>query len=128
MIYLIRSRIQTRILKQVAAVSVFNDNIQYEFTEPHSAGLGFRNKPIKAGAYTRQELIDLVEGKMELSQFDKSLRINRKNKLAGITEMVFDLDELDNSNTLSNGSPINILLTYHVTSYEDFMHFESYVP
>ena len=42
--------------------------------------------------------------------------------------MVFDLDELDNSDNLSNGSHCNTLLTYHVTLNEDFMHFEPYVP
>ena len=109
---------------------MFNDNIsvQYKFTEPHNAEFGLRNKPIKAGTYTRQELIDLVEGKIELTQFDKNPRINRKNKLAGITEMVFDLDELDNSNNLENESPSSTLFTYHVTSYEDSMHFECYTP
>ena len=40
--------------------------------------------------------------------------------------MVFDLDELDNSNNLSNVSPSNTLLTYHMTSYEDFMQSEPY--
>ena len=50
------------------------------------------------------------------------------NKLAGIADIVFDLDELDNSNNLSEGSPSNTLHAYHVTSYEDFMHFEPYVP
>ena len=42
--------------------------------------------------------------------------------------MVFNLDELDNSNNLENGSPNSTLLTYHVTSYDDSTHFEPYVP
>ena len=50
------------------------------------------------------------------------------NKLAGITEMVFNLDELENSNSLKNGSLGSTLLTYHVTSYEDSMHLEPYTP
>ena len=45
------------------------------------------------------------------------------NKLEGITEMVFDLDELDNTNNLENGSPSNTLL-----AYDDSTHFEPYVP
>ena len=76
----------------------------------------------------RRELIYLVEGKIERTQFNKNARIKRMNKLAGITEMVLDLDQLDNTNNLDNGSPSNILLTYHMTSHDDFTHFEPYAP
>ena len=51
--------------KEVAVVSVFSDKIRYEFTEPHNAELGLRNKLIKPGTYARRELIDLVEGKLK---------------------------------------------------------------
>ena len=30
--------------KEVAVLSVFSDNIHYEFTEPHNTKLGLRNK------------------------------------------------------------------------------------
>ena len=50
------------------------------------------------------------------------------NKLEGITKMVFDLDELDNTNNLENRPPSNTLLTYHVTAYDDSTHFEPYIP
>ena len=87
-----------------------------------------RNNPIKAGTYTRRELVDFVEGKIEFAQFDQNPQINRMDKLAGITEMVFHLDQLHNSNNLSNGSTCSTLLTYHVTSYDDSTNFEPYVP
>ena len=80
--------------KKVAIVSVFSDNIRYEFTKPWMIDLGLGNKQIVAGTYTRTELIDLVEGKIELIQFDKDPRIERMNKLKGITEMVFNLENL----------------------------------
>ena len=112
--------------KEVAVVSVFSDNIQYEFTEPHNAELGLRNMRITAGTYTRRELINIVEGKIELTQFDKNPRIKRTNKLSGITEVVFKLNELDNTNNLENGAPSNTLLTYHVTAYDDSTHFKPY--
>ena len=83
---------------------------------------------MKAGTYTRRELIDLVEGKIELTQFNMNPRINRKNNSAGITEMVFNSDELDNSNNFGNGSPSNTSLTYHVTAYDDSTPFEPYAP
>ena len=40
----------------------------------------------------RRELIDLEEGKIEMSQFDKGSKTKRINKLAGITEMVFHFE------------------------------------
>ena len=85
------------------------------------------NKQITAGTYTRRELIDLVEGKIELNRFDKNPQINRMNNIAGITE-VLNLDTLDNTNNLENGKPSNTLLTYHVTAYDNSMHFGPYVP
>ena len=41
--------------KEVAVVSVFSDNIQYEFAEPWTAELESGNKRIKAVTYTRRE-------------------------------------------------------------------------
>ena len=36
-------------------------------------------------------------------------------KLRGITEMIINLDELDNSDNLKDGHPSNALFTYRVT-------------
>ena len=58
--------------KEVAVVSVFSDSIQYEFTEPWAIELELTNKQVMAGTYMRRELIDLVEGKSKLTQFDKN--------------------------------------------------------
>ena len=38
--------------------------------------------------------------------------------------MIFNLNELDNTDNLEDGRPSNSLLTYHVTSNEDFTRFE----
>ena len=76
----------------------------------------------------KRELIDLIKGKIELTQFDKNPRIKKMNNLAGIIEMFLNLDELDNSNNLENGNPSNTLFTYHVTTYEDSTHFDPYTP
>ena len=51
-------------------------------------------------------------------------QVIKTNKLAGTTEMIFNLNELDNTDNLEDGKPSNILLTYHVTADEDFTHFE----
>ena len=37
-----------------------------------------------------------------------------------LTVMILDLDELDNSDNVKDGRPSNELLSYHVTSNEDF--------
>ena len=42
------------------------------------------------------------------------------NKLRGITEMIINMNELDNSDNLEDGRPSNSLLTYHATFNEDF--------
>ena len=115
---------------KVATVSMYGDNTQYKLMEPWMIDLDeLRSKPVKAGTYRRQELIDLVEGKIELTQFDdEDPRISRTNKLEGITEMVFNLDKLDNADNLKYGKPSNTLFTYHVTAYNDSVHFEPYAP
>ena len=46
------------------------------------------------------------------------------NKLKGITEITLNLDELNNRVNLKDGRPSNELLTYHVTSNEEFTRFE----
>ena len=49
------------------------------------------------------------------------------NKLAGITEMVLTLNELDNVHNLENRRINNTLSTYYVTVYENSTHFEPYI-
>ena len=65
---------------------------------------------------------------VELNQFVVDDQVIKKNKLTGITEMIINLDELNNSDNLKDGRPSNELLTYHVTDDKDFMHFEPQTP
>ena len=55
-------------------------------------------------------------------------QVTKTNKLKGITEITLNLDELDNSDNVKDGRPSNSLLTYYVTSSEDFTHFEPQNP
>ena len=48
--------------------------------------------------------------------------------MKGITEITLNLDELNNSVNLKDGRPSNELLTYYVTSNEDFTRFEPQTP
>ena len=48
--------------------------------------------------------------------------------MKGITEITLNLDELNGSVNLKDGRPSNELLSYYVTSNEDFMRFEPQNP
>ena len=64
----------------------------------------------------------------ELNQFEVDDQVTKTNKLKGITEITLNLDELNNSDNLKDGRPRNSLLTYYVTSNEDFTYFEPQNP
>ena len=86
-------------------------------------------KMIPNGTYASRELISMLEGIIELNQFEIDDQVTKTNKLKGITEIItLYLDELNNSVNLNNGRPSNELLTYYVTSNEDFMRFEPQTP
>ena len=70
----------------------------------------------------------MQEGMVELVHFEADDQVIKMNKLRGITEMIFNLNELDNTDNLEDGRPSNSLLTYNVTANEDFMHFEPHTP
>ena len=89
----------------------------------------FRHKTIVPnGTYASRELISILEGIIELKQFEVDDEVTKTNKLKGITEMILNLDELNNSVNLKDGRPSIELLTCYVTSNEDFMHFEPQTP
>ena len=79
---------------------------------------------ISKGAYAGRELISMPEGIIEVNQFEADDQVTKTNKLKGITEITLNSDELNNSNNLKDGRPSNSLLTYYVTSNEDFTCFK----
>ena len=83
---------------------------------------------IPSGTYAGRELLSTVEGMVELNQFVVDDQVIKKNMLKGITEMIINLDELNNSNKLEDGRPSNTLFTYHMTNDKDFMPFEPQTP
>ena len=85
-------------------------------------------KMIPSGTYAGRELLSMLEGMVELNKFLVDDQVTKTNKLKGITEMILNLDELDSSDNLEDGRPSNSLLTYHVTSNEDFTSFEPRTP
>ena len=85
-------------------------------------------KTIPRGTYASRELISVLEGIVELNQFEVDDQVTKNNKLKGITEITLNLDELNNSVNLKYGRPSNKLLTYHMTDDKDFTRFEPQTP
>ena len=94
--------------KEVAVISVFSDNIKYEVVKDRTIidDISGNKKLILSRTYTGKELISVLEGLIELTQFENDERIIREHKLTEITEMVLNLDELDNTGNLEDGIDI----------------------
>ena len=115
--------------KEVAVVSMFSDNIQYEMTEQFNLKLiDCSEKQILNGSYMKREIDAIVERKPILADLSNDFRIIKTNKLVRAIDMIFNLNELDNSGNLEDGRPSDALFTYYVSSSKDFMHFEPQTP
>ena len=116
--------------KKIAVIRMLSDNVKYEILKLRLVmdSISDRKKMIPNRTYASRELLSMLEGIIELNQFEADNQVIKKNKLKGITEMTLNLDELNNSDNLEDGKPSNSLLTYHVTSNEDFKRFELDIP
>ena len=116
--------------KEITFIRMLSDNVQYGILKLHVVMDPISNtkKMIPSGTYARRELLSIVEGMVKLNQFEVDDQVIKKNKLKGITEMIINLDELNNSDNLKDGRPSNELLTYHMTDDKDFTHFEPDIP
>ena len=116
--------------KEIAVIRMLSDNVKYEILKLHAVMDPISNmkKMIPSGTYAGRELLSIVEGIIELNQFEVDHQVIKMNKLKGITEMIIDLDELNYSDNLKDGRPSNELLTYHVTDDKDFTHFKPDIP
>ena len=70
----------------------------------------------------------IVGRKHILVDLSNDFRIIKTNKLAKAIDMIFNLNELDNSGNLKDGRPSDALFTYYVSNSQDFMHFETQTP
>ena len=61
-------------------------------------------KMIPSGTYAGRELLSIVEGMVELNKYLVDDQVIKTNKLKGITEMIINLDEVDNTNNLEDGN------------------------
>ena len=116
--------------KEVAVIRMLSDNVKYEILKLRAVMDPISNtkKMIPSRTYAGRELLSMLEGIVDLNQFVVDDQVTKTNKLKGITEMIINLDELNNSDNLKDGRPSNELLTYHVTDDKDFTHFEPQTP
>ena len=116
--------------QEIAVIRMLSDNVQYEILKLRSVmdPISDTKKMIPKGAYAGKELISMLEGIVELNQFEVDDQVTKMNKLKGITEITLNLNELNNSDNLKDGRPSNELLTYHVTDDKDLKRFESQTP
>ena len=116
--------------KEIAVIRMLSDNVQYEILKLCAVMDPISNtkKMIPSGTYAGREFLSMLEGIIELNQFEVDDQATKMNKLKGITKITLDLDELNNSDNLKDGRPSNELLTYHVTDDKDFARFEPQTP
>ena len=111
---------------EIEVIRMLSDNVKYEILKLRAVMDPISNtkKIIPSGTYAGRELLSMLEGMVELNQFEVDDQVIKKNKLKVIMEMINNLDELNNSDNLKDGHPSNSLLTYHVTDDKDFTCFE----
>ena len=111
-------------------IRMLSDNIQYKVLKLRSVmdPISDTKKTIPSGTYASRQLLSMLEGIIELNQFETDDQVTKTNKLKGITEITLNLDELNNSNNLKDGRLSNSLLTYYVTDDKDFTRFEPQNP
>ena len=116
--------------KEITVIRMLSDNVQHQILKLRAVMDPISNtkKTVPSGTYASRELLSMLEGIIELNQFEDDDQVTKTNKLKGITEITLNLDELNNSNNLKDGRPSNELLTYHMTDNKDFMRFEPQNP
>ena len=116
--------------KEIAVIIMLSDTIQYKVLKLCSVmdPISDTKKTIPSGTYASRQLLSMLEGIIELNQFEIDDEVTKTNKLKVITEITLNLDELNNSNNLKDGTPSNSLLTYYVIDDKDFTCFEPQNP
>ena len=116
--------------KEITVIRMLSNNVKYETLKLSSVmdPISDTKKMIPKVAYESRKLISMLEGIIELNQFEVDDQVTKTNKLKGITEITLNLDELNNSFNLKDRRPSNELLTYHVTDDRGFTCFEPQTP
>ena len=93
--------------KEIAVIRMLSDNVKYEILKLRAVmdPVSDVKKTILSGTYAGRELISMLEGIIELNQFEVDDQVTKMNKLKGITEIILSLNELNNSVNLKDGRP-----------------------
>ena len=85
--------------KEIAVIRMLSNNVEYEILKLHSVmdPILDTKKMIANGTFAGRQLLSMLEGMIELNQFEADDKVTKKNKLKGITEITLNLDELNNS-------------------------------
>ena len=80
--------------KEIAVIRMLSDNVKYEILKLRAVMDPISNakKTISSGTYAGRQLLSIVEGIVELNQFEVDDQVTETNKLKGITEMIINLD------------------------------------
>ena len=115
---------------EIAVIRMLSNNVKYEILKLCAImdPISDTKKMIPSGTYAGRELLSIVEGMVELNQFVVDDQVIKTNKLKDITEMIINLEELNNSDNLEDGHPSNTLFMYHVADDKNFTHFEPQTP
>ena len=115
--------------KEITIISMLSKDTQYEMTKPLKLKLADGSeKEVLSKTYTSRELNAFVEGKHINTDLDNHPQIIKTNKLAKVTNMSLNLDELNNSDNLEDGHPSNTLFMYYMPGSENFTHFKPQTP
>ena len=106
--------------KEIVVIRMLSDNVQYQILKVRSVmdPISDTKKVVPNGTYASRELLSILEGIIELNQFEIDDQVTKTDKLKGITEITLNVDELNNSDNLKDGRPSSELLTYHVNAHE----------
>ena len=117
--------------KEIAVINMLTDNVQYEIIKPHSIIDSIspgNEKLILSKTYAGRELLSVLGGLVAFYHFVNDDRVIKTNKLRGITEMILNLNELDNTDNLEDGRPSTFLHRHHATGSDEFKQLVAFAP
>ena len=90
--------------KEITVIRMLSNNVKYEILKLRTVmdPISDTKKMIPSGTYAGRELLSMLEGIVELNQFEVDDQVTKMNKLKGITEITLNLDELNNSDNLKD--------------------------
>ena len=91
--------------KEVAIISMFSDNVQYQIREPLKILLiTNEERQLPEGLFMDRELSMSIRRKLITTPLDDSDNIVKMDKSACITEMILSLNELDTTDNLEDSA------------------------